>query len=503
VAQLTDSERPFPPGDYPVVVVGSGPGGLQMSVALREVGIDHAVISADDAPGGMFRRWPLFQRMLSWTKPYAPYPREHPYYMRYDWNSLIQDGAPPLMAEVMTGDSYYPTRPEMQRNLELFAERAGVAVRYGCRWAATREAGEGLVLETTEGEYRCGVAIFAVGVADPWAPATPGIELVKHYGQLSDPREFAGKRLFIIGKQNSGFEIATGLETYCPQIILASPRPAKTSIEVKSLAGVRARYVEPFENNLMGGGIHIVNASMQRISRSGGEFTVEIVRSEDNVPLTCQVDEVVAATGFVCPLGDLPQLGVATFGQSRLPAQTNWWESASRPGIYFAGTIMQGSAGLRKHGIPSNSGAVQGHRYNARVLARHLAETRFGRTFPRPELPRERVTDFLLEQAAHSPELWHQRSYLCRVLTAEDDRLLDDGIQPLAHFFDAGGPDAVAIAVESNADGLLYPCAYTRRAGAVTEHILPSDPVLRFDGVEHRAELSAALGTLAGQPAPV
>ncbi|HEX2180444.1 MAG TPA: NAD(P)-binding protein, partial [Actinomycetota bacterium] len=64
--------KPFPPGDYPCVVVGSGPGGLQTSYCLSRLGIHHAVISADEGPGGMFRRFPLFQRLISWTKPYAP-----------------------------------------------------------------------------------------------------------------------------------------------------------------------------------------------------------------------------------------------------------------------------------------------------------------------------------------------------------------------------------------------------------------------------------------------
>ena len=43
---------------------------------------------------------------------------------------------------------------------------------------------------------------------------------------------------------------------------------------------------------------------------------------------------------------DLGDLGVTTFGQSRLPAQTPYWESVSVPGVYFAGTISQGAAGL-------------------------------------------------------------------------------------------------------------------------------------------------------------
>ena len=56
---------------------------------------------------------------------------------------------------------------------------------------------------------------------------------------------------------------------------------------------------------------------------------------------------------------------------------TPYWESASVPGLYFGGTLSQAAGGLKKHGLPANSGAVHGARYNARVLARRIAETRF------------------------------------------------------------------------------------------------------------------------------
>ena len=142
MAELTD--RPYPPGDYPVVVVGSGPGGLQLSYALSRLGIAHAVLSADDAPGGMFRRWPFFQRLLSWTKPYAPAERGTRQYERYDWNSLLADEpeARALQPGLMDGTSYFPSRPEMEQNLALFAERARIDVRYDCRWTGTRRVDE-------------------------------------------------------------------------------------------------------------------------------------------------------------------------------------------------------------------------------------------------------------------------------------------------------------------------------------------------------------------------
>src|SRR5205823_1335578 len=169
----------------------------------------------------------------------------------------------------------------------------------------------------------------------------------------------------------------------------------------------------------------------------------------DGAELVLDADDVIAATGFVTPLLDLPNLGVATFGQSRLPAQTPFWESATVPGIFFAGTITQGSAGLKKHGIPSNSGAVQGHRYNARVLARHLAKTRFGKRLPASAIAPGQLVSHLLNELSEGPELWHQRSYLARVVNLDRDRgITDEGIWPLAHFLDAGGPNAIAVTLE-------------------------------------------------------
>ena len=211
-----------------------------------------------------------------------------------------------------------------------------------------------------------------------WSPATNGIEHVSHYVDTLDASAYAGKRLFIMGKQNSGFELASGLLQWASRIILASPSPAKLSVNTHSLAGVRARYVQPFEDHNLGGGVSILDAALEGIERAGEGFRVRLRRTDLGTELSFDVDEVIAATGFTSPLRDLSDLGVATFGQARLPAQTPFWESATVPGIYFAGTIGQGSGGLKKHGMPANSGAVHGARYNARVLARHVASTRFG-----------------------------------------------------------------------------------------------------------------------------
>jgi len=485
VAELTD--RPFPPGDYPVVVVGSGPGGIQVSYALRALGIRHALISADESPGGMFRRWPFFQRLLSWTKPYAPTARRTRAYERYDWNSLIpdDDAHRAIQAELMDGSSYFPSRPEMEGSIATFAARTGLSVRQGCRWESTRQLDDGrFELVTSDGVYTAGTLILAVGVAEPYRPATPGIELAAHYADTRPAETYADKRVFIVGKQNSGFELASGLLPWARRIVLASPSPAKLSVNTHSLVGIRARYLQPYEDHVLGGGVGVLDASIEAIERTadGTAFAVRTRPSDGGPGMVFEADEVIAATGFVAPLLDLPALGVATFGQSRLPAQTPYWESATVPGIFFAGTIGQGAKGLQKHGIPANSGAVHGARYNARCLAAHVARTRFMVEPEWPAIAASELGEFIATELTRGPEIWNQRAYLARIVGLDPSvGVRDEGIVPLSVFVDGIGSDALAITLETDGSGAVYPVLYTRIAGQLVEHRLDPHPLLDYE----------------------
>jgi thioredoxin reductase len=446
----------------------------------------------------MFRRFPLFQRLISWTKPYAPADVGTRAYEWYDWNSLL--GTQPahcnLVREFMDGSFYFPSRSEMESGLGAFAERAGVIVRYGCRWESTARNDKGFVLTTSDGEYSCRVLVMAIGTTTPWKPPIPGLEHVPHYGEAKPLDHYRNKTVFIVGKRNSGFELADALLPVARQILIASPSRARISVVEHAAVGARARYLQPYEDHVFGGGNVILDVAINQVERLSGGYRIAATGTTRPGDMVFNVDEAIAATGFTTPLRDLPEIGVAVFNEARLPAMTPFWESVTVPGLYFAGSVTQAAAGLNKYGIPSNSAAVQGFRYNARVMAEHIAATHFGVATRGTPIAPDDLVPHLLSEATRAPELWNQRSYLTAVVERRNGNLLNRGMQPLAHFVDFPGPDAVAVAVETDATGDIHPAVYVRRAGRVTEHLLPSHPLLQFETIDHERQLEELLRPL-------
>jgi thioredoxin reductase len=497
--------RPFPPGEYDVVVVGTGPGGLQTSYSLTRAGVtNHALLSADEAPAGMFRRFPIFERLISWTKPDAPFEPQSREYEAYDHNSLVADEpeARALVVGHMDRSFDVPARAEMKSAIVEFVERTGIRARYSCRWTGTRREGDRIVLETSDGEYSCRAAVFAVGMTEPWSPPLPGGEHATHYVDCRRAEDYRGKSVVIIGKHNSGFEIASGLLPWARELVLISPRPVDLSVLVHS--PLRLRYLQPYEEYVRGGaGTCVVDAAIARIERNGGGLHVVADGTTRPGRLEFRADEVILATGFQAPLGDLRKLGVVTTTNDRIPSLTPFWESISAPGLFFAGNVTIGSRGLRKNGLAPSSSSVNGFRYNARLLARHLAE-RLGIPQPRPRLRAEEVGSLLLHELARGPELWIQKGYLARVVSVDEaEGIRDEGIVPLEHFVDgAGGPDAAAVAIEVAPDGTIFPTVYVRRRGDLAEYELDPHAALAFGGDPYRRALESLIGPLIGSAAP-
>ncbi len=444
----------------------------------------------------MFRRFPFFDRLISWSKPFPPTDAGALAYERFDWNSLLCHSPrhKGLVRKEMDGTSYFPRRSEMERGLVKFARLTNLKVRYGCSWEGTRRVNGSYVLSTSDGEYEAPLVLFGIGVAQPWIPDIPGARRVVHYVDLKRPRDYAGKRILILGKRNSGFETAHGLLPWASRIVMVSPSPVTFSITARHPSAARAVYMQPYEDYVLGGGHYVLNAAPTAIEQTAGALRVHLEGTTEAQSWTFEVDEVIGATGFQTPLKDLTEVGVSTFGHQRFPALTPFWESATAPGIYFVGATTQGAPGLKKFGRASNSGVVNGFRHNARVLAAHLATTRFGREIPAEPVRRADLPMRLLDRACEDGALWNQQAYLARVveLPARGPGR-DVGLQPLTHFLDSSDEPAVAVTVETDPEGMIRPVVYLRGTNRCSEHSLETAPLLDFRTKANRAALRSLL----------
>ena len=503
LAELT--EKPFPPGDYDVVVVGSGPGGLQTAYSLARAGVERcAVISRDDGPGGMFRKFPVYQRLISWTKPDAPFERGTREYEWYDHNSLLGDEPShrALAPEFMDRAFDLPARHEMESALVEFARRGGVRVRYECEWLSTTQQDGQFTLTTTDGDYRCRACVFALGTTDPWKPAIPGIEDAPHYADTQVPARYEGKSVFIVGKRNSGFEVAQGLLPWARKIVLASPAAGRhDGARVLAAAPSVSAAVRRVRSRRFRGATSSTRR-IERIERHADGYRIHVSGTSWDGKLVLESDDIVAATGFRVPLRDLPDLGVATIGDGRLPAQTPYWESVSVPGIYFAGNATSASAGMRKHGATANSTSVNGFRYNARVLALHVAEKHFGLARSGAVCRATRSSRSCWTSSRARPSSgsrraisrgWSRSTRSTAFATRGSCRSPSSSTAATA-------THARSRSSTTNA-GRIVPVVYVRRAGKLAEYVLPPNPLHEFDTDEHRTELAARLAPLLGSVA--
>jgi thioredoxin reductase len=353
-----------------VLVVGAGPGGLQLAHELHRAGADYLVVDAGDAPGSFFLTYPRHRQLISINKRNVGDDQGSP--LRYDWNSLLTDD--PALSFTRYSDEYFPPADQMVRYLDDFARRQRLAVRYGSPVTAVERDGDpdGGFVATVGGDeptrIRSRRVVLATGVV-PHLPAIPGIEHAERYADFTtDPAGFRGTRVLIVGKGNSAFETASSLIPTAAAIHLASPTPVRFAWATHYVGHLRAVNNELLDSYHLKSGGAVLDAEVTAIRPDGTGYAVDLAYTHAaGQRVTYRYDRVVAATGFRFDPSPLGGLAPERCRDGRLPAMTSAFGSASVPGLHYAGTLMQ----ARDHGKTA-SGFIHGFRYNARFLAKVL-----------------------------------------------------------------------------------------------------------------------------------
>ena len=178
----------------------------------------------------MFRKWPIYQRLLSWTKPTRPWSGAPA-----STSGTTTTASSPTIRKPgtrsrprWTARSWSPRARRCNADWPRSPTRGGVSVRYDCRWESTKRDENGFTLTTSDGEYRCAVVVFALGVTEPWKSPIPGSRRCPTTPRRGQPGSTRARASSSSGSATPASSSPTGLEPWARQIFLVSPRPVQT-----------------------------------------------------------------------------------------------------------------------------------------------------------------------------------------------------------------------------------------------------------------------------------
>ncbi|MCA9176959.1 MAG: NAD(P)-binding domain-containing protein [Planctomycetales bacterium] len=400
--------------EFDYCIVGAGPAGLQLGYFLEKAGKSYVILERGEAPGTFFKLHPRHRKLISINKVYTGHCDADINY-RWDWNALLCDDERFLFRNYSR--RYFPAADDLVRYLGEFAAHYGLDVRTGVNVEHVRRDGEHfLVVDADGNQIRSRCLVVATGLAKPYIPEIPGIELVEQYEEVSvDPDDFTDQRVLIIGKGNSGFETADNLVETTALIHVASPRPVKFAWQSHFVGHLRAANNNLLDTYLLKCQNATLEVEIEKIERVNERFRVTVsyqraMGSRDVI----EYDRIICCTGFRMDTdifdGDCRPNTVI---DSRFPELDSSWQSTNVPGLYFAGALTQ-SRDFKK----TASAFIHGFRYNVRALAFILLQRFHNMPLPQRALDctAEALTHAIIDRVNRSSALWQQFSFLCDVI---------------------------------------------------------------------------------------
>ncbi|HEY8131237.1 MAG TPA: NAD(P)-binding domain-containing protein [Thermoanaerobaculia bacterium] len=293
-----------------VAIIGAGPIGLELAVALKKAGIDYVQIDAGQI--GSTIEW---------------YPPQMLFHSSSDRLALA--GVP-----IQTANQQKVTREEFLAYLRALVQQFGLSVRtYERVVRIDKLPGGGFELRTiaVDGEHRTRADIIVLAIGAMHAPrliGIPGEDLphVSHY--LRDPHKYFGKRLLIVGGRNSAVEAAVRCHRAGAEVTISyrgddfDPKVVKFWLLPEVRALIRDGFVR-----------FLPRTSVMEI-RNG---TVVLSTRE------IAADFVLLMTGYRQDSTLLEMLGVELQGDECAPVHDPQTMETNVPGVFIAGTAVAGT----------------------------------------------------------------------------------------------------------------------------------------------------------------
>lgn len=305
-----------------VLIVGAGPIGLELAVALKQMGVDYVQIDAGQVG-----------QTISW------YPRQVKFFSSPERIAIA--GVP-----LTTSNQEKATREQYLAYLRGIVQQFGLKVRTYERVTGVTPNEDGFAVLTHRGterrQYQAKHVVMAVGdMHHPRMLGIPGEDLrhVSHY--FDEPHRYFAQKLLIVGGRNSAVETAIRCARAGAHITLSYRGAAFDDKSIKY-------WLLPEVLTLIKSGqiTYLPNTVPVRICESHVRLAPTDAQGEPVAnadPIDVPADFVLLLTGYRMDTTLLEQAGVELVGENRRPGLDPETMMTSVPGLYVAGTAAAGT----------------------------------------------------------------------------------------------------------------------------------------------------------------
>lgn len=299
-----------------VAIVGAGPIGIELAIALKRRGIPYVHLEARQIAATMFW-WPVGTRWFS-------------------SNERISIANVPLQ----TNDQNKATREDYLRYLRSVVQQFDLRINTYEPVVSIERTPAGFHLKTASiagpRAYLADRVVLATGgTARPRELGVPGESLphVSHY--MQDPHAYFRKRVLIVGGKNSAVESALRLHNAGAQVVISYRRSEFNAKSIKywlypEITGlIRSGHIEAHFNTLV-----------REITPAGARLC-----TTDDGPRTTDIpaDFVLLLVGYVADMTLARLAGVKLSDPGDVPQYDERTMETNVPGLYIAGTAIVGT----------------------------------------------------------------------------------------------------------------------------------------------------------------
>jgi len=258
--------------DYDVAIIGSGPAGFCASLYALEKKMRYVTIEQDTL-GGTVANFPRGKIVMTFPVKL------------------------PLVGKVRFKET---TKEALMEFWKKVARETGVKVNEGERMTAVTKNAKGFEVKTTKGSYQASTVLMAIGRrGTPRKLGVPGEDQTKVVYRLTDPAQYQGQHVLIVGGGDSALEAA---------ITIADEPGTTVSISYRSGGFSRAK-----ENNQKkvaqsekDGKLNVIlNSTVKEILKDK-----VVIDQKGSEPITITNEAVIVSAGGLPPTGVLNSMGI-------------------------------------------------------------------------------------------------------------------------------------------------------------------------------------------------